>query len=106
MNNFTVLIVDYDPKDKTEFVYASRKTLMKIKYNHAALPQLIKIGTKHYVNVSYDRYNRISGWKWNVISEEYTYNRQGLVEEQKCRGVVTKYTYNDWDKVSRLSCRV
>lgn len=73
MNNFTVLIVDYDPKDKIEFVYGSRKTLMKIKYNQVALPLLIKVGTKHFINISYDRYNRINGWNWDKISEEYKY---------------------------------
>ncbi len=51
-----MLIIDYDPKDKTEFIYGSRKTLMKIKYNHVALPVLIKVGTKHFINISYDRY--------------------------------------------------
>lgn len=78
---------------------------MKIKYNQVALPLLIKVGTKHFINISYDRYNRIDGWTWNEISEEYKYNRQGLVEEVKARGAVTKYTYNDWNKVS-CSCKL
>lgn len=48
------------------------------------------------------RYNRIDGWSWNEISEEYKYNRQGLVEEIKSRGTVTKYTYNEWNKVPQI----
>ncbi|XP_065207120.1 teneurin-a isoform X2 [Planococcus citri] len=102
VNNFTALIIDYDPKDKTEFIYGSRRTLMKIKYNHVALPTLLKVGTKHFINVSYDRYNRIDGWSWNDISEEYKYNRQGLVEEIKSRGSVTKYSYNEWNKITQI----
>lgn len=93
------MIIDYDPKDKTEIVYTGKRTLMKIKYNQVALPLLLKVGTKHFINISYDRYNRIDGWAWDKISEEYKYNKQGLIEEVKIRGAVTKYTYNDWNKV-------
>lgn len=29
---------------------------MKIKYNQVALPVLIKVGAKHFINISYDKY--------------------------------------------------
>lgn len=75
---------------------------MKIKYNQVALPLLIKVGTKHLINVSYDQFNRIRGWVWNEISEIYSYNGRGLVEQIISRGAVTNYTYNGWNKVGIL----
>ncbi|XP_022172137.1 teneurin-a isoform X1 [Myzus persicae] len=107
INNSTVLIIDYNQYTRIETVYSSDKpstSLLSIAYSQNGLPLSWTIGhSKHSVNITYDRFNRLESWSWGAINEQYKYTHHGLCVEKLLshRGPV-KYLYNNWNKISEI----
>ncbi|KAG8234383.1 hypothetical protein J437_LFUL015147, partial [Ladona fulva] len=56
------------------------------------------------LNITYDRFSRVSGWQWGDESEQYTYERHGLLSEiYSPEDGKTQFSYNDMNLVNKIT---
>ncbi|XP_050530422.1 teneurin-a isoform X1 [Daktulosphaira vitifoliae] len=107
VNNSSVLIIDYNQYSRVETIFSSERpstSLLSISYSPNGLPLSWTIGSsKHHVNLTYDRFNRLESWSWGAINEHYKYTHHGLCIEKflSHRGPI-KYIYNAWNRISEI----
>lgn len=106
VNDSRVLIIEFDQfKSKETFFNSDRNLLLTIVYDVAGLPLSF---TPHEagipMNISYDRFNRINGWKWGDSEETYSYDPHGMLSEITSPQDGTKSIYyNDGNLVSKIT---
>nr|CAD7259172.1 unnamed protein product [Timema shepardi] len=106
VNQSRVLGIEFDQANGHETFYdRDRQALFIVSFDPAGLPQSwAPAGGGLPVNITYDRFNRVDGWKWGVQSEKYSYESHGLLSEiSSPQDGTTKYTYNDLNILSHIS---
>lgn len=106
VNDSRVLIVEFDQRKSREtFFNADRSPLFTITYDLAGLPLLFQPhGAGVPLNISYDRFNRVNGWKWGVSEETYSYDPHGMLSEITSPQDGTKFIYyNEGNLVSKIT---
>lgn len=106
VNDSRVLIIEFDQfKSKETFFNADRMPLFTIAYDVAGLPlSFTPHGAGVPLNISYDRFYRINGWKWGVSEETYSYDPHGMLSEITSPQDGTKFIYyNEGNLVSKIT---
>lgn len=106
VNDSRVLIIEFDQfKSKETFFNADRIPLFTIAYDVAGLPlSFTPHGAGVPLNISYDRFYRINGWKWGVSEETYSYDPHGMLSEITSPQDGTKFIYyNEGNLVSKIT---
>ncbi|XP_022828977.1 teneurin-a isoform X4 [Spodoptera litura] len=106
VNDSRVLIIEFDQfKSRETFFNADRNPLFTISYDVAGLPLSFNPhGAGAPLNISYDRFNRINGWKWGDSEESYSYDPHGMLSEITSPQDGTKFIYyNEGNLVSKIS---
>lgn len=106
VNDSRVLIIEFDQRKSREtFLNADRNPLFTITYDLAGLPLLFQPhGAGVPLNISYDRFNRVNGWKWGVTEETYSYDPHGMLSEITSPQDGTKFIYyNEGNLVSKIT---
>ncbi|XP_055389787.1 teneurin-a isoform X2 [Condylostylus longicornis] len=104
VNSSRVIGVEFDQFTSRETFYdVNRTPLLIIAYDPSGLPKSYYPSNGYPVNITYDRFNRIDGWKWGPAELKYTYDRHGLLSEITSQqdGIIS-YVYNDWNLVSEI----
>ncbi|XP_073995971.1 teneurin-a transmembrane protein isoform X3 [Rhodnius prolixus] len=105
VNSTKILGIEYDQGRGRRTVYDKDQTpILTVTYNSHGLPISWKPANIRTLNITYDRFNRVEGWKWGSQAETYTYDRHGLLSEVKTKqdGVV-RYSYNELNLVSQIT---
>lgn len=106
VNNTQVLGIEFDQFTSKETFYDHNKQkLLTITYDPAGLPQAYApMNGAEALNISYDGFNRIDGWKWGVSELKYSYDRHGLLSEiTSSQDGTQTFSYNDWNMVSKIT---
>lgn len=106
VNDSRVLIIEFDQfKSRETFFNTDRNPLFTISYDVAGLPlSFAPHGAGVPINISYDRFYRINGWKWGESEETYSYDPHGMLSEITSPQDGTKYIYyNDGNLVSKIT---
>lgn len=106
VNDSRVLIIEFDQfKSRETFFNADRNPLFTIAYDVAGLPLSFNPhGAGAPLNISYDRFNRINGWKWGNTEESYNYDPRGMLSEITSPQDGTKFIYyNEGNLVSKIT---
>ncbi|XP_014290946.3 teneurin-a isoform X3 [Halyomorpha halys] len=105
VNSSKVLGIEYDQGKSRRTVYdKDQLPILSITYNNHGLPTSWRPANTRTLNITYDRFNRIEGWKWGMQAETFSYDRHGLLSEVKTKqdGVI-RYTYNDLNLVTQIT---
>ncbi|XP_023702268.1 teneurin-a isoform X2 [Cryptotermes secundus] len=97
VNQSRVLGVEFDQATGRETFYdRERQPLLTVTFNHAGLPQSwVPANGGQPVNITYDRFSRVDGWRWGSQSERYSYESNGLLSEiSSPQDGTTKFEYN------------
>lgn len=106
VNDSRVLIIEFDQfKSRETFFNADRNPLFTIAYDAGGLPlSFIPHGAGVPLNISYDRFFRINGWKWGASEETYNYDSHGMLSEITSPQDGTKFIYyNEGNLVSKIT---
>lgn len=106
VNDSRVLIIEFDQfKSRETFFNADRNPLFTISYDVAGLPlSFTPHGAAVALNISYDRFYRINGWKWGNSEETYNYDPHGMLSEITSPQDGTKFIYyNEGNAVSKIT---
>ncbi|VVC91201.1 unnamed protein product [Leptidea sinapis] len=84
VNGENLLTLEYDRDTSTVAVFMDDKVeLLNVTYDRMARP--IKWGPRSgifdEVELDYDRFNRLTSWKWGDLNETYGYDRAGRLHE-------------------------
>ncbi|XP_063223573.1 teneurin-a [Bacillus rossius redtenbacheri] len=106
VNQSRVLSIEFDQANGRETFYDRDKQLLfAVNFDQAGLPlSWVPSGGSVPVNITYDRFNRVDGWKWGSQSEKYSYESHGLLSEiiSPLDGT-TKFTYNELNMLSNIT---
>lgn len=106
VNDSRILGIEYDQFTSKETFYdRDRQPLLTVTFDPAGLPKsFIPANDAETLNISYDRFNRMDGWKWGNAELKYSYDRHGLLSEiTSAQDGSTIFTYNDLNMVSKIS---
>lgn len=106
VNDSRVLIIEFDQfKSRETFFNTDRNPLFTISYDVAGLPlSFTPHGAGVPINISYDRFYRINGWKWGESEETYSYDPHGMLSEITSPQDGTKFIYyNEGNLVSKIT---
>ncbi|KAJ8984541.1 hypothetical protein NQ317_006827 [Molorchus minor] len=99
VNGENLLTMEYDRETASVSVFMDDKLeLLNVTYDRSARP--IKWGPRNgifaEVELEYDRFSRLSSWKWGELSENYGFDRAGRLNEIKYGdGSSLVYTFKD-----------
>ncbi|RZF32871.1 hypothetical protein LSTR_LSTR013659 [Laodelphax striatellus] len=99
VNGENLLTLEYDRETGTVAVFMDdRVELLNVTYDRTARP--VKWGPRNGifagVELEYDRFSRLSKWRWGDLTESYGYDRSGrLAEIWYADGTSTLYTFKD-----------
>lgn len=106
VNHSKVLGIEFDQFTSKEIFYDhDQQSLLSVTYDPAGLPQsYVPVIGIAPVNISYDGFNRIDGWKWGTSELKYSYDRHGLLSEITSAQDGTQiFTYNDWNMLAKIT---
>lgn len=106
VNDSRVLIIEFDQfKSRETFFNTDRNPLFTISYDVAGLPlSFTPHGAGVPINISYDTFYRINGWKWGDSEETYSYDPHGMLSEITSPQDGTKFIYyNEGNLVSKIT---
>lgn len=106
VNNTKILGIEFDQFTSREIFYDKEKIpLLTITYDPAGLPLMYTPSNgAEPLNISYDGFNRIDGWKWGVSELKYSYDRHGLLSEiTSSQDGTQMFFYNDWNMISKVT---
>lgn len=105
VNNSKVLAIEFDQFTSRETFYdRDRQQLLSITYDAAGLPLSYVPNGSVPLNISYDGFNRIEGWKWGASELKYSYDRHGLLSEITSSLDGTKiFTYNELNMITKIT---
>lgn len=99
MNGENILTMEYDRESASVSVFMDDKAdLLNVTYDRSSRP--IRFGPKNglfaEVELEYDRFSRLSSWRWGDLSENYGFDRAGRLYEIKyADGSSLQYAYKD-----------
>lgn len=105
VNNTKILGVEFDQFTSRETYFDQDKhPLLSITYDPAGLPQsYVPSFGAEILNISYDGFNRVDGWKWGPSELKYSYDRHGLLSEiTSAQDGTQMFSYNDWNMLSKI----
>lgn len=106
VNGSKIVGIEFDQfTSKETFFDHDRLPILTITYDPAGLPlSYVPYNGADQLNISYDNFNRIDGWKWGISELKYSYDRHGLLSEVTSPLDGTQiYAYNDWNMLSKIS---
>ncbi|XP_071453131.1 teneurin-m isoform X1 [Hetaerina americana] len=108
VNGENLLTLEYDRETGTVAVFMDdRVELLNVTYDRLARP--VKLGPRNEifapVELAYDRFSRLTNWKWGDITETYGFDRAGRLYEIRY-GDGTAMTYAFKDMFSSLPLKV
>ncbi|XP_069968168.1 teneurin-m isoform X2 [Bactrocera oleae] len=86
VNGDNVLTLEYDRDAQSVVVLVDDKQeLLNVTYDRTARPVSFRPQSGDYadVDLEYDRFGRLVSWKWGVLQEAYTFDRNGRLNEIK-----------------------
>ncbi|XP_052130020.1 teneurin-m isoform X6 [Frankliniella occidentalis] len=99
VNGENILALEYDKDSNSVAVFMDdRVELINITYDRTARP--IKWGPRNGifsgVELEYDRFSRLTSWKWGELSETYGFDRAGRLNEIRyADGSSLQYAFKD-----------
>ncbi|XP_018579833.1 teneurin-m isoform X3 [Anoplophora glabripennis] len=99
VNGENLLTMEYDRETASISVFMDDKVeLLNVTYDRSSRP--VKWGPRNgifaEVELEYDRFSRLSNWKWGELSESYGFDRAGRLNEIKYGdGSSLVYTFKD-----------
>ncbi|KAJ1529492.1 hypothetical protein ONE63_006265 [Megalurothrips usitatus] len=99
VNGENILALEYDKDSNSVAVFMDdRVELINITYDQTARP--IKWGPRNGifsgVELEYDRFSRLTSWKWGELSETYGFDRAGRLNEIRyADGSSLQYAFKD-----------
>ncbi|XP_044730762.1 teneurin-m isoform X2 [Chrysoperla carnea] len=99
VNGENLLTLEYDRDSATVAVFMDdRVELLNVSYDSSARP--VKWGPRNGifagVDLEYDRYSRLTSWKWGDLNETYGFDRAGRLNEIRYGdGSSMIYTFKD-----------
>ncbi|XP_024082461.1 teneurin-m isoform X3 [Cimex lectularius] len=99
VNGENLLTLEYDRGTGTVAVFFDERVeLINVTYDKTARP--VKWGPRNGifagVELEYDRFSRLSTWKWGELSESYVFDRAGRLSEIRyADGTSTLYAFKD-----------
>ncbi|XP_066154380.1 teneurin-m isoform X3 [Euwallacea fornicatus] len=99
VNGENILTMEYDRETASVSVFMDDKVdLLNITYDRSSRP--IRFGPRNgvfaEVELEYDRFSRLSSWKWGDLSETYGFDRAGRLYEIKyADGSSLQYAFKD-----------
>lgn len=106
VNNSKVLGIEYDQFTSKETICdRDKQALLSIYFDAAGLPLIYAPAFgANTLNISYDGFNRIDGWKWGVSELRYSYDRHGLLSEiTSTQDGTQMFAYNDWNMLAKIT---
>jgi teneurin len=86
VNGENLLTLEYDRDTASISIFIDDKTeLLNVTYDKTARPVAYRPQSGEYagVDLEYDRFGRLTSWKWGDIQETYTFDRAGRLNEIK-----------------------
>lgn len=108
INGENVLTLEYDRDTQSVLALADEKTpLLNVTYDRSARPVSFKplAGEYAQIDMEYDRFGRLTSWKWGDLQESYTFDRSGRLNEIKY-GDQSSMVYSFKDMFSSLPLKV
>ncbi|KAJ8912649.1 hypothetical protein NQ315_012725 [Exocentrus adspersus] len=106
VNKTKILGIEFDQfTSKETFFDHDKLPLLTITYDPAGLPLLYTpYNGADSLNITYDNFNRIDGWKWGVSELKYSYDRHGLLSEVTSPLDGTQmYSYDDTNMLAKIT---
>ncbi|CAH0560894.1 unnamed protein product [Brassicogethes aeneus] len=106
VNGSKILGIEFSQYTSREVFFDHDKTpLLTISYDPSGLPlSYFPHNGANPLNISYDNFNRIDGWKWGNTELKYSYDRHGRLSEiTSALDGTQSYTYNDWNMLSKIT---
>ncbi|XP_057653225.1 teneurin-m isoform X11 [Diorhabda carinulata] len=108
VNGENLLTMEYDRETASVSVFMDDKIeLLNVTYDRSARP--VKLGPRNgiftEVELEYDRFSRLTSWKWGDLSENYGFDRAGRLNEIKY-GDGSSLVYAFKDMFSSLPLKV
>lgn len=108
VNGDNVLTLEYDRETQSVVVMVDDKQeLLNVTYDRTSRPVSFRPQSGDYadVDLEYDRFGRLVSWKWGVLQEAYTFDRNGRLNEIKY-GDGSSMVYNFKDMFGSLPIKV
>ncbi|XP_063702096.1 teneurin-m isoform X2 [Culicoides brevitarsis] len=108
VNGENLLTLEYDKDSASVTVFVDDKTeLLNVTYDKSARPTSYRPQAGEYaiVDLEYDRFGRMTSWKWGDLTELYTFDRAGRLHEIKY-GDGSSIVYAFKDMFSSLPLKV
>ncbi|XP_076255670.1 teneurin-a transmembrane protein isoform X2 [Rhynchophorus ferrugineus] len=106
VNRTKVLGIEFDQfTSKETFFDYDKLPLLTITYDPAGLPLLYTpYNGADSLNITYDSFNRIDGWKWGVSQLKYSYDRHGLLSEiTSTQDGIQIFTYDETNTLTKIT---
>ncbi|XP_023037329.1 teneurin-m isoform X4 [Drosophila willistoni] len=99
VNGDNVLTLEYDRETQSVVVMVDDKQeLLNVTYDRTSRPVSFRPQSGDYadVDLEYDRFGRLVSWKWGVLQEAYSFDRNGRLNEIKYGdGSTMVYAFKD-----------
>ncbi|KAH8318477.1 hypothetical protein KR067_003830 [Drosophila pandora] len=99
VNGDNVLTLEYDRETQSVVVLVDDKQeLLNVTYDRTSRPISFRPQSGDYadVDLEYDRFGRLVSWKWGVLQEAYSFDRNGRLNEIKYGdGSTMVYAFKD-----------
>lgn len=108
INGENILSLEYERESQSVIVTVDEKNdLLNVTYDKTARPISFQPLSGEYaaVDLEYDRFGRLTSWKWGSLREEYTFDRGGRLHEIKY-GDGSSINYSFKDLVTSLPLKV
>lgn len=108
VNGENLLTLEYDKDTASVSVSVDEKNeLLNVTYDKSARPISYRPQAGEYavVDLEYDRFGRMTSWKWGELTESYTFDRAGRLHEIKY-GDSSSIVYAFKDMFSSLPLKV
>lgn len=108
VNGENLLTLEYDKDTSSVSVFVDEKTeLLNVTYDKSSRPVSYRPQSGEYagVDLEYDRFGRLTSWKWGDLLETYTFDRNGRLNEIKY-GDASSIVYAFKDTYSSLPLKV
>lgn len=108
INGENILTLEYERETQSVVVFVDEKVeLLNVTYDRTARPVSFRPQSGEYaeVDLEYDRFGRLTSWKWGALKEDYTFDRAGRLNEIKY-GDGSSIVYSFKDMVTSLPLKV
>ncbi|XP_050300219.1 teneurin-a isoform X3 [Anthonomus grandis grandis] len=106
VNHSKILGVEFNQFTSKETFFDSEKLpLLTVTYDPAGLPlTYTPYNGADVLNLTYDSFNRIDGWKWGESQLKFSYNRHGLLSEVTSpQDGIQIFTYDETNMLTKIT---